>query len=142
MAAIKSIADIGKKFIDVTPQRSAEYAAGVKAPRRDWQQSTEASEDRYEEGVQKAIQLKAFGRGVREAGTAKYQKGVADKGASRWPVGIRLALAAFIKGFGPYRDEIERTTLPQRYARRDPRNIDRVAAIDKALAELKERMGT
>lgn len=141
MAAIKSIADIGKKFIDVTPGRSAEYAKGVKDPKKDWQQATEAAEDNYEAGCNAAIARKAFGKGVKEAGSAKYQKGVAEKGVSRWPVGIRLALAAFTKGFGPYRDEIERTTLPPRYPKRDPRNLDRVAAIDKALGELKERAG-
>jgi len=141
MAAIKSIQEIGKKFIDVTPGRSAQYAAGVKDPKKNWEDATAAAEDSYEEGVSKAMQRKAFSKGVKEAGNAKYQKGVADKGVSRWPVGIRLALGAFVKGFGPFRDEIERTTLPQRYARRDPRNLDRVAAIDKALGELKERMG-
>lgn len=141
MAAIKSIADIGKKFIDVTPQRSSEYAAGVAAPKVDWETATSAAEDNFEQGVQKAIQLKSFGRGVKEAGTAKYQAGVKSKGIARWPVGVRLALSAFVKGYGPYRDEIERTTLPQRYPRRDPRNLDRVAAIDKALGELKERTG-
>lgn len=142
MPAIKSIQDIGQKFIDVTPQRAVQYANGCKKPRRDWQQATEAAEDRFEAGVQKAIQLKSFGRGVREAGTAKQQKGVEEKGVARWPVGVRLALSAFVKGFGPYRDEIERTELPQRYARRDPRNLDRVGAICKALGELKERQGS
>jgi len=141
MAAIKSIAEIGKKFIDVTPQRQSEYGEGVKAPKVDWESATAAAEPNYEDGVQKAIARKAFGHGVKEAGTAKYQKGVAEKGVARWPVGVRLALAAFVKGFGPYRDEIERTTLPPRYARRDPRNLDRVAAIDKALGDLKERAG-
>lgn len=141
MAAIKSIADIGKKFIDVTPQRASEYAAGVANPKKDWETATSAAEDNYEQGVQAAMQLKSFGRGVKEAGTGKYQRGVKEKGVARWPAGVRLALDAFVKGFGPYRDEIERTTLPQRYARRDPRNLDRVAAIDKALGSLKERSG-
>jgi len=141
MAAIKSIADIGKKFIDVTPGRSAQYEEGVKNPKVDWETATAAAEDRFEEGITKAISLKSFGKGVKDAGTAKYKDGVIKKGVARWPAGIRLALAAFVKGYGPYRDEIERTTLPQRYARRDPRNLDRVAAIDKALGELKERQG-
>jgi hypothetical protein len=139
MAAIKSIADIGKKFIDVTPGRAVQYGEGVKSPKVDWETATAAAEPRFEEGIQKAVQLKSYGRGVKEAGTAKYQEGVRTKGIARWPAGIRLALAAFVKGYGPFRDEIERTTLPQRYARRDPRNLDRVAAIDKALGELKER---
>lgn len=142
MAAIKSIQDIGKKFIDVTPQRSAEYAAGVAKPRKDWEQSTVAAEDAQKEGVLKAIQLGSYVKGVKKAGTSKYQDGVKTKGVSRWPVGIRLALKAFVDGFAPYRDEIERTTLPERYARRDPRNLDRVGVLCKALGELKERQGS
>lgn len=139
MAAIKSIADITAKFVEVTPGRAAQYAEGCAKPKRDWAQATEAAEERFEAGMQSAIQRKAFGKGVKEAGTAKLQEGIKTKGVSRWPVGVRLAGAAFNKGYGPYRDEIERTTLPQRYARRDPRNLDRVAAIDKALGDLKER---
>ncbi len=139
---IKSIQDIGKKFIDVTPGRAVQYAEGSAAPRVDWEQATAAAEGRFEEGIQLAIQRKAFGKGVREAGTAKQQKGVKEKGVSRWPVGIRLALAAYVKGFGPYRDEIERTELPPKYPRRDPRNLDRVAALNKALGELYERQGS
>ena len=139
MPPIKSIGDITSKFVDVTPGRSAQYAEGCAKPKKDWEQSTVAAEDSYEDGVQKAIARKAFGKGVKEAGTAKLQDGIQKKGVSRWPVGVRLAGPAFNRGFGPYRDEIERTTLPQRYAKRDPRNIDRVAAIDKALGDLKER---
>jgi len=141
MAAIKSISDIAKKFIDVTPGRSAQYADGVRNPKKDWQQATEAAEANFEAGVQKAVANKSFGKGVKEAGTAKYQKGVAEKGISRWPVGVSLAQDAFAKGFGPFRDVIERTTLPQRFARRDPRNLLRVAAIAKALGDAKERKG-
>ena len=140
MAAIKSIGDITSKFVDVTPGRAAQYAEGCAKPKKDWAKATEAAEDSYEDGVTKAIARKAFGKGVKEAGTAKLQDGIQKKGVSRWPVGVRLAGNAFNKGFGPYRDEIERTTLPQRYARRDPRNLDRVAAIAKTLGDLKERL--
>jgi len=41
------------------------------------------------------------------------------------------------KGFAPYRDEIEKTALPPRYPRRDPRNIQRVATIAAALGKKK-----
>lgn len=141
MAAIKSISDISKKFIDVTPSRAAQYEDGVKNPRRDWEQSTAAAESNFEAGIQKAVQNKSFGKGVKAAGNAKYQKGVAEKGVSRWPVGVSLSEDAFAKGFGPYRDVIERTTLPPRFPRRDPRNLARVGAIAKALGEAKVSRG-
>ena len=129
MAAIKSISDIAKKFIDVTPGRAAQYEDGVRNPKKDWEKSTMAAEANFEAGIQKAVQLKSFGKGVKEAGTAKYQKGVTEKGVSRWPVGVSLAQEAFAKGFGRFRDVIERVVLPPRYARRDTRNLARVAAI-------------
>lgn len=141
MAKIKSISDISKKFITVTPSRAAEYEQGVANPKVDWEKATIAAESNFEAGIQKAVQNKSFGKGVKSAGTAKYQKGVKEKGVSRWPVGVSLSQNAFEKGFGPFRDVIERTTLPPRYARRDPRNLARVAAIAKALGEAKEQRG-
>ena len=141
MAAIKALADIARKFVNVTPQRSAEYEAGVKSPKVDWEQATGAAEDNYQAGVTKAIASKSFGKGVKKAGTLKYQKGVAEKGVARWGPGVALAEDAFATGFAPFRDVIERITLPPRFARRDPRNLNRVAAIAKALGEAKERLG-
>ena len=141
MAAIKSISDIAKKFIDVTPQRAAEYEAGVKAPKKNWEQATVVAEANFEAGIQKAVANKSFGKGVKEAGQQKYVDGVVSKGVARWPVGVSLAEEAFAKGFAPFRDVIERTVLPARYARRDPRNLARVGAIAKALGEAKERRG-
>lgn len=139
MAAIKSISDIAQKFIDVTPQRAAEYENGVKNPKKDWEQATMAAEANFEEGIRKAISNKSFGKGVKDAGKQKYVDGVVKKGVSRWPVGVSLAKDAFAKGFGPFRDVIERVQLPARFPRRDPRNLLRVAAIAKALGEAKER---
>ncbi len=141
MAAIKSITEIAKKFIDVTPGRSAQYAEGVRNPKKDWETATVAAESSFEAGIQKSIANKAFGKGVKNAGKAKYQKGVEEKGVARWPVGVSLSEDAFAEGFGPYRDEIERTQLPARYARRDPRNLMRVSAVTKALGDLKEKRG-
>jgi hypothetical protein len=41
------------------------------------------------------------------------------------------------KGFAPFRDEIEKTALPPRFPKRDPRNIARVSALNVALAKKK-----
>jgi hypothetical protein len=140
MASIKALSEISKKFIDVTPQRATQYEQGVMSPKKDWATATEAAESNFEAGVQAAIQKKRFGKGVKAAGTAKQQQGVKEKGISRWPVGVSLAQSAYEEGFKPYHEEIARTTLPQRFARRDPRNLNRVSAITKALGTKKETM--
>lgn len=133
MPAIRSSSEIARKWADVTPRRDADYKAGVSAPMRDWATEAAAAEDRYEAGVQDAISRRAFGKGVGEAGSAKWRKGALEKGVNRWGPGVRVAQPDFEKGFAPYRDVIESTSLPPRRRTGDPANIERVAALAAAL---------
>lgn len=138
MAQIRSIDAIAKKWAVVTPGRSEDYRQGVAAPRKDWAAATAAAEPAYEAGVQAAVAKKKFGRGVKASGTEAWSRGATEKGTQRWGPGVALAQDRFATGFQPYREAIERVTLPPRYARRDPRNLERVAAIANALGKAKE----
>jgi len=133
MPAIKSASEIARKWADVTPMRDADYKAGVSAPKTDWATETANAEERYEAGVQDAMSRKAFGSGVRDAGSAKWQRGALEKGVNRWGPGVRAAQPDYEKGFAPYRDTIEATTLPPRRRAGDPANIERVAVLASAL---------
>jgi len=139
MAFIRSIEHIANKFATVTPQRTEDYRVGVQNPRKDWATSTAASESAYETGVQLAITKKRFGKGVKKAGTEKWQRGAVEKGTQRWGPGVAMAKEIYAANFAPYRDAIERVTLPPRYSRRDPRNLDRVKAVVNALIAAKEQ---
>jgi len=140
MVAIKPIADIAAKFAEVTPGRVAYYESGVRSPDEDWETETAAAEKAYEQGVSAAVARKAFAKGVKDAGTKKWQDKTIAKGLTRWPEGVRLAEPDFAAGFGPYRDIIERITLPKRGPRGDPANYDRSRKIGDALN--KARLGT
>lgn len=139
MAAIRSIEKIAKKWATVTPGRTEDYRAGVESPRRDWETATAGAEDAYQAGVTQAIAEKRFGKGVRAAGSEKWQRNAIDKGTQRWGPGVAMAESQYAAGYGPIRDAIERTTLPPRYARRDPRNLNRVKAIVDAVVEAAKR---
>lgn len=139
MAFIRSIEQIAKKFAQVTPGRTEDYRFGVENPRRDWMAATAAAESAYEGGVTQAIAKKRFGKGVKTAGTSKWQRGAIEKGTARWGPGVSLAQDVYATAFAPFRDAIERCTLPPRYPRRDPRNLDRVKAIVNALVAAKEQ---
>lgn len=141
MAAIRSIERISKKWATVTPGRTEDYRSGVESPRADWETATAAAEDSYQAGVTQAIAEKRFGKGVRRAGTEKWQRGALEKGTQRWGPGVAMAEAQYAQGFGPIRDAIERVTLPPRYARRDPRNLLRVKAVVDAMIEAAKRRG-
>ncbi|KPK74934.1 MAG: hypothetical protein AMJ79_12845 [Phycisphaerae bacterium SM23_30] len=136
MANIRTIEQISKKWATVTPQRTGDYEAGVKSPRTDWAAATAAAEDSYQAGVNQAIAEKRFGKGVRAAGTEAWQKGAVQKGTQRWGPGVAMAEADYASGFAPYRDAIERLTLSPRYARRDPRNLNRVKEVVDAMIKV------
>jgi len=138
MAFIRSMAEIAKKWATVTPMRSADYEAGVRNPRRDWATAASASEDAWKTGVTAAAAKNLFSKGVNFAGTPKWSAGAINKGVARWGPGVTVAEADYQRGFSPYRDAIERVTLPPRFARRDPRNLARVKAIVDAMIRIKE----
>jgi len=141
MAAIRTVDQIAAKWATVTPQRSSDYEAGVRAPIRNWQTATVAANDAWKGGIQAAIAGNLFTKGVNKVGVAGWQEGAVAKGVSRWGPGVQLAQDKYQTGFAPYREAIARVTLPARYARRDPRNMERVRAVVDALIKAKTTAG-
>lgn len=133
----KSAAEIAKKWGRVTPDRIEDYEEGVRNPGKDWEEETLAAEDNYEAGIREAISNKSFGKGVRKAGTSKQKSNTILKGIPRWPEGVRGAVEAMKKGMEPVVATLEALVLPKRYPTGDPRNIERVKAIQQALHKLK-----
>jgi len=107
------------------------------SPRTDWADATAKAEERYEQGVRESISRKSFGKGVKAAGTSKWQENAIKKGPARFSEGVALGVDNYEKGFAPYREVIARTVLPTRGPKGDPKNIQRVAAMAKALHDAK-----
>lgn len=133
MAEIKDVGRIAAKWARVAPQRTQDYTDGVNAPRRDWAASASAAQDTHTAAMQRAATQKSYGRGVRAAGTAKWQQRALAKGPNRYAEGVAIAEPDFRQGFAPYAETIARTTLPPRFPKGDPRNLERVKAIATAL---------
>ncbi|MEE8478141.1 MAG: hypothetical protein V3S19_07205 [Gemmatimonadales bacterium] len=138
MAEIRAIDVIAKKWAAVTPLRSPDYEAGVREPRRDWQRQTLAAKDAWKSGVTAAIARDGFAKGVQRSGTTQWQEAALTKGVQRWGPGVALGEDAYMRGFAPYQAAISRISLPPRYARRDPRNLERVRVIVEAMSKVKE----
>ncbi|MBA7486128.1 hypothetical protein ES707_21681 [subsurface metagenome] len=132
-----SAAKIAAKWMRVTAERIADYEMGVKNPRRDWADETAGAEERYEAGLKAAMLRKAFGKGVRKVGTAFQKAKTILKGIPRWSEGVRGAEDDMKKGMEGVVKVLEGLTLPKRYETGDPRNIDRVKVIQKALHDWK-----
>ncbi len=137
MAAIRDIGEIADKWATVTPQRVDEYAKGVAQPRKDWKTATAAASETFKSAMQQVIAGDLFKKGVARSSTEEWQQGAVTKGTQRWGAGVQLAQSKYATGFGPFRDAIAALNLPQRFARRDPRNLNRVKAVVDAMIRTK-----
>lgn len=140
MAGIKSLDKIREKWKRVSAGAQAEYEAGVREPRRDWASATAAAEDAYRKGVTLAASAGRFGKGVKKAGTSKWQAMALKKGPHRWAEGIGFAEDAYATAFAPYHTALGAITYPAKGPKGDPGNIARVAIVAKVLHELKLRI--
>lgn len=142
MAKIPSIDEIAEKWSRVTPARTPDFEAGVRNPALDWAQATSAAEGNFEAGITAAIADKRFGKGVKKAGTSKWQNATLTKGIGRWAQGVADGGPAFAAGFAPFQSAIAALTLPPRFARRDPRNLARVKAVVDAMIKTAQAQGS
>ncbi len=134
---IKSAAEIAQKYSRVTPLRMEDFEDGIRATSPDeYEDPTIAAEPNYERGVQQAISRKAFSAGVEGSGQ-KWKEKSLNLGPARFADGTREATQAFAQGFAPFRDVIANLTLPPRGPTGDPKNIERVRAVDEALRKAK-----
>lgn len=113
------------------------YEDGVRNPRRSWAREAYHAFDRYKEGIRASVSADLFRKGVHRAGDAKWQERAVNLGVPRWPQGIDASGPAYTEGFAPYHAALSQLRLPPRYARGDPRNLERVKAIAEALHKLK-----
>lgn len=135
MPKVRALTMIAEKWSRVTPTRATDYKLGVENPKEDWQAEALAAEDRYKVAVTEAANKGRYGAGVSKAGTKRWQERALKKGPSRFSEGVAIARPDYERAWAPYREVIERTELPPRGPKGDPANIQRVAAMARALHE-------
>jgi len=135
MAKVRS--GSGEKWARRAGQSTEDFLTGVQNPRADWKTATLAATANQQAGVLEAIKNKSFEKGVAKAGSSKWLEKTLEKGAQRFAAGVQQAQADYDSAIAPYLSVIESTTLPPRYPKGDPRNIDRVKAINIALRKKK-----
>lgn len=137
MPAVKNASQVAEKWARVTPQRSEDYKLGVQQPRTPWAQAAAAANDRYREAVTAAAQAGRYAKGVSAAGDQRWQQKTLAKGPTRFAEGVSVSAPDYQSGVQPYLDVIAATTLPPRFAKGDPRNIERVRVMSAALRKRK-----
>lgn len=129
---VKDTGTIAAKFKNRAAAASQDYAAGVAGAAADWESNTAAAEANYEQGVQESIGRKAFGKGVRGAGS-KFAENAKTLGTQRYPTGVANAEQAYARGVGPFLDTIKSIALPPRGPKGSAQNQERANVVAKAL---------
>lgn len=132
---VKPVADVVKKFIDVTPTRSAYYESGATAAGADWEKNTLAASKNFKAGVSAGNIEQMFAGGVKKAGAEKFTRKVKDVGAQRFGSGVQASAQDYANGIAPMLEEIARIDLPARAPRGSDSNIERVRKIATALTK-------
>lgn len=132
MGKIKSLDKIAKKWDERVGVASGDYIDGVKSPIKDWEEGAIASKANYEAGIQAAIRDGRREKGIKEAGTKKWQDKTIEK-SGRWATGVAAAKDEMKSGYSPYHSVIAGLDYGVRYPPGDPRNLKRVQVGNEAL---------
>jgi hypothetical protein len=132
---IKSTQDIAKKFVSRAGVAGNDYADGVRAAGGDWEANAKAAEDNYKQSVTQAANEGRFGKGIANAGAAKYTEKASTLGAQRYPTGVAASEGAYSRGVGPHLDMMRSLELPAR--RPKGQNSARADAVAQANRKLK-----
>lgn len=131
--------NVAEKWVRRTANAGTEYQEGVQNPRQSWQAASTAAAPVQAQAVQEAIRDKRYEKGIARSGDARWQSKAISKGVPRFGPGVQDAQADYQKGFAPYIQVIESTNLPPRGPKGDPKNIQRVAVLAKALNDRKRQ---
>ena len=130
---VMPLATIVDKYLRNARAARPSYEEGIRNPRAPWANSASKAKQAYADGVQNAIEHDLFSKGVQRAGDEHWFSRSLNLGAPRYSTGVAAAQSAYSSGFAPHRETLAALQLPERYARGDERNIERVRVIADAL---------
>lgn len=137
MPKVPDIGRVAQKWAERAGSAQGAYMDGVQNPKEDWAQATTKAAETYKVAVIKAANDGKFARGVNRVGTQKQQQASIQKGSQRFTEGVAIAQPDYSAAMAPVLQTISSVTLPARGPKGDPKNIERVKAIDAALHQAK-----
>lgn len=137
MVNVPSTSDAAEKFSRRASAAGQDYQSGVEnTSSQEQQEATLEAANRWETGVQDAIQNNAFSRGVSNS-TKDWQTEALEVGASRFTQGASRAQGEYEESVQPFFDALESATLSPRGPRGSPENYDRSREVGQLLHELR-----
>lgn len=133
MPAVKPLDRVARKWIERASVAGGEYEAGVRQPRRAWDQASVEAADIWAQEVTRAAQEGRYEAGVQAAGAGKWAQRAAQLGPGRFAEGVRVAEPEYRSRWGVIRSAIEGTALPPRGPKGSPAQVERFRIMRDAL---------
>lgn len=135
---IQETAKLAQKYKTRAGAAQSDYKAGVETAGADWEAGARAGEPNYVAGVQESISKGRYGKGIANAGAAKYVKNAVDLGVQRYPQGVAQGTDAWARGVQPAFDKLKSLQLPPKGPKRSPQNQQRANMVALELGKLKD----
>lgn len=133
---VKDNSAIAAKYVARAGVASKDYTDGVANAGGAWETGAKNGEGNFEQGVQDAIQRKAYGKGV-TGSAGKYVANATKLGAVRYGPGVQNGAGAYQAGVAPYLEKLRSLVLPPKGPRRSPQNQQRANMVAAELGKLK-----
>ena len=141
MAMQKTVAEIGRKWADITPTKVEEYKRGVAKPKKDWHDETVAAEERWRKAMLDQKVLQRHADNVAKTTTAEVQAKTILK-APNWQLGVSQSKSDYERGIEPYVNGIDPSKLPAKGGKRDFVAMqNRIMANIKQFTDIKDTIG-
>lgn len=130
---VKSLAEVVRKWLDVTPGRASYYEQGASNAGAEWEKEASLAKAAFKAAVTAGNIGEMFAGGIKNAGAEKYNRKVKAVGVPRFSQGVQAAGPDFQKGVEPMLATIAGLTLSARAPRGSESNLARVREIAVAL---------
>lgn len=134
---LKPLDKVIEKWKNRATAASADFAAGVQSPLKDWKTQALAAAPAWRDAITQAAGRDAYKTGVAAKDTAFWQKRAIELGAPRYSDGVAKSVDVYKNEFAPFYDALSKIELPPRGARGDPKNLERVRVITETLRKVK-----
>lgn len=134
--AIKDTSTLAAKFVKRAQAATTDLQNGLQNPRRSQTAEAIAAVPRWTQAVSSPDASKRLATNLQKAGDGKWQANAIRKGVTegRYSAGVGSAGPDWAAGTEPMLNALRNLTLPEKGLRRSPQNLQRVAAVNQAVA--------
>ena len=139
---VRPIADAQEKFKTRAAAASEDYKRGVQGAGQRWLDGAANSGEAWRAGTQEAMASGRFEKGVRAAGSTKYQERASTVGPERFRSGVAIGAPEWGKNFAPFQQALAAHSQSPRGPRGSDQNAQRSVEVGRLMRRVRnERLG-